>query len=96
MNISNSVVDLDPSFIQSSCPGPKPAFREISVEEYNLDCGESINKSILSWSKDISFLPPISHKLIADYLIDSTNEVDNLSKGANKHKVSGYQLRRTT
>ena len=44
------------------------------------------------WSRDISLLPPIYHKVLKDYLIYGTISIDNRSRGAIKEKLLGYKL----
>ena len=85
-------LDISSSFFQSSCKRPRPVFREITNEEFLNDDEEVINSAITSWSRDLSLLPPISHKRMKDYLIDGTINIDKRSRGADKHKVMGYQL----
>jgi len=43
------------------------------------------------WTIDLSKLPDISHKHIHNYLVVDQS-FDNKSRGANKHKIKGYQL----
>lgn len=94
MNL-NEVVDVfgdGSSFSQSSCKVPSPLFREIPSDEYDRDDDEVINTGITSWTKDLDLLPQLSHKLINDYFVHNTIDIDKRSRGANKHKVLGYQL----
>ena len=95
MNLENQTAlntDLGSSFFQSSCKEPRPVFRELTDEELLEDNEERINSGITSWSRDISLLPPISHKLLNEYMIDGTIDIDKRARGADKHKVIGYQL----
>ena len=87
-----SASELYPSFFQSSRKGSRPVFRELSDEELAAVEEVAKNKSIKSWSKGISLLPVISHKLMKDYLIDGTISIYNGNRGAFKHKILGYQL----
>ena len=58
---------LDPSFFQSSCTGTRPVFREITNEELAVDEEESLTNNINEWTRDLSLLPPVSHKKLYDY-----------------------------
>ena len=84
--------ELGSSFSKSSCKEPRPVFREITDEELLRDEEEEINSGVKVWSRDISLLPAVSHKLMRDYLIDGTIDLDKRSRGADKHKVMGYPL----
>ena len=64
--------DIDPSFFQSSRPGSRAVFRELSTAELSTIEEELINKLITTWSTDISLLPLLSHSKIKDYMIDAT------------------------
>ena len=78
---SNLNTDFGPSFSRSSSSGPKPVFCEINNREYIRDEEEIINKKISDWSKDISLLSTISHKLMKEYLIEGTIDIDNCFRG---------------
>lgn len=45
------------------------------------------NNEIKSWSSDISLLPPVSHKLMKEYLVGGITDLDKRPRGADKHKV---------
>ena len=89
--LSNSDTDLGPSFFQSSSVGPRPVFREITNEELEVDEEGTLSKGV-TWTRDLSLLPPVSHDLLYSYLVEGTISVDNRRRGAIKHKILGYQL----
>jgi hypothetical protein len=89
-NLENKI---DASSFQNSCQASKAMFRELKHDELiAVDEEESINKSISTWSRDISLLPNISHNFIKKYLVNDTIHIDNCKKGANKHQTLGYRL----
>ena len=92
MDSKQQQTELGSSFSISSCKEPRPVFREITDEELLRDEEEAINSGIKVLLRDISLLPAVSHKLMKDYLIDGTIDLDKRSRGADKHKVMGYQL----
>ena len=51
-----SITEPDPSCFQSSSKGSRPVFREIPVEELEVDEEENINNNDIVWSRDISLL----------------------------------------
>ena len=87
----DSDVALAPSFFQGSCTGTRPVFREITDEELAVH-EESLTTNINEWTRDLSLLPPVSHKKLYDYMVEGTISIDNKSRGAIKHEILGYQL----
>ena len=56
---------------QSSCPTSKVVSRELKHDELiDVDEEESIINSISTWTRDVSFLPNVSHNFINDYLVN--------------------------
>ena len=69
---------INASSFQNSCQASKAVFRELKHDELiAVDEEESINKSISTWSRDISLLPNTSYNFIKKYLVNDTIYIDN-------------------
>jgi len=84
--------ELNKSFFKNCSKEQTLVVREIPDEEFNEDEEDFIFKKVLTWTTDLTNLPPITHSHIYEYMIEATISVDNKSRGATKHKILGYQL----
>lgn len=91
LDILLSTAESGPSFFQSSCTGPIPAFREITNEERSVVIEEEVQKDVTTWTADLTGMPFLTQEDIDKYFVIG-NSLDNKPRGAMKHKILGYQL----